>query len=47
MLGDQFATREQMMQRLVLDLAIRREQTYIDWLMTAIDVIRQGAGEVS
>ncbi|MFN6571476.1 PadR family transcriptional regulator [Dendronalium sp. ChiSLP03b] len=40
MLGDRFTSREQMMQKLVLDLVIRREQTYIDWLMTAIDVIR-------
>lgn len=39
MLGDRAANREQMMQRLVLELAIRREQTYIDWLKTAIDVI--------
>jgi DNA-binding PadR family transcriptional regulator len=38
-LYDQQANREQVMQRLVLDLAIRREQTYIDWLKTAIDVI--------
>jgi len=39
-LGDHSASREQIMQRLVLELAIRREQTYIDWLNTAIDVIR-------
>jgi DNA-binding PadR family transcriptional regulator len=38
-LGDRCASREQMMQRLVLELAIRREQTYIDWLKTAINVI--------
>lgn len=38
-LGDKSASREQIMQRLVLDLVIRREQTYIDWLKTAIDVI--------
>ncbi len=39
-LGDPSASREQIMQWLVLELAIRREQTYIDWLKTAIDVIR-------
>jgi len=38
-LGDQSASREQIMQRLVLELVIRREKTYIDWLKTAIDVI--------
>lgn len=38
-LGDKSASREQIMQRLVLELVIRREQTYIDWLKTAIDVI--------
>jgi DNA-binding PadR family transcriptional regulator len=38
-LNDQSASREQVMQRLVLELVIRREQTYIDWLKTAIDVI--------
>jgi len=38
-LGEQCANREQIMQRLVLELVIRREQTYIDWLKTAIDVI--------
>lgn len=40
-LDDKSASREQIMQRLVLELVIRREQTYIDWLKTAIDVIRQ------
>lgn len=38
-LGDQFASREQMMQRLALELVMRKEQTYIDWLSTAINVI--------
>lgn len=38
-LDDKSASREQLMQRLVLDLVIRREQTHIDWLKTAIDVI--------
>lgn len=28
------------MQRLVLELVIRREKTYIDWLNTAIDIIK-------
>lgn len=39
-LEDLAASREQIMQRLVLELAIRREQTYIDWLKTAIDFTR-------
>lgn len=38
-MGDRSASREQILQRLVLQLVIRREQTYIDWLKTAIDVI--------
>ncbi len=38
-LGDQSASREQIMQRLGLEFVSRREQTYIDWLKTAIDVI--------
>lgn len=40
-LGDEAASREQIMQRLVLELVMRREQTYIDSLKSAIDVIRQ------
>ena len=40
-LGDKSASREQIMQRLVLELVIRREQAYIDCLKTAIDVISQ------
>ncbi len=40
-LGDRGANREQIMQRLVLDLVIQREQTYIDWLKTAIEIIEQ------
>ncbi len=39
-LGNASASREQMMQRLVLELVIRQEQTYIDWLDMAIEVIR-------
>ncbi|MEH2289440.1 PadR family transcriptional regulator [Nostoc sp.] len=38
-LSDESANRKQVMQRLVLELVIRREETYIDWLKTAIDVI--------
>ncbi|KOP27978.1 PadR family transcriptional regulator [Hapalosiphon sp. MRB220] len=38
-LGDQYATREQVLQRLALELVLRREQTYIDWLKTAIEII--------
>jgi PadR family transcriptional regulator, regulatory protein AphA len=41
MLDNKSASREQVMQRLVLELVIQREQTYIDWLNTAIDIIRQ------
>lgn len=33
------SSREQILQRLVVDLAIAREQTYIDWLRAAIDAI--------
>jgi len=40
-LKDKSASRDQVMQRLVLELAIRREQTYIDWLKIAIDVCHQ------
>jgi DNA-binding PadR family transcriptional regulator len=40
-LDDPIASREQLMQRLVLELAIRKEQTYIDWLKTAIEVLSQ------
>jgi PadR family transcriptional regulator, regulatory protein AphA len=40
-LGDRHANREQIMQRLVLDLVIQREQTYIHWLKKAIDFIEQ------
>ncbi|MEH2071152.1 MAG: PadR family transcriptional regulator [Nostoc sp.] len=40
-LSDRSASREQVMQRLVLELVIRREQIYIDWLKTAINVIGQ------
>ncbi|BAY25156.1 PadR-like family transcriptional regulator [Calothrix sp. NIES-2100] len=38
---DEDANREQIMQRLVLELVVQREQTYIDWLKTAIDVIKR------
>jgi DNA-binding PadR family transcriptional regulator len=38
-LRDQSASREQIVQRLVLELVIRREQTYIEWLKTAIEVM--------
>ncbi|HEY9875825.1 MAG TPA: PadR family transcriptional regulator [Candidatus Obscuribacterales bacterium] len=38
-LGDRAASREQIMQRLVVELVMQREQAYIDWLNTAIDVI--------
>lgn len=38
-LGDKSASREQIVQRLVLELAIQREQTYIDWLNTAVDIM--------
>ena len=38
-LGDESASHEQVMQRLVLELVMQKEQTYIDWLSTAINVI--------
>lgn len=38
-LSDDAASREQILQQLVVDLAIAREQTYIDWLNKAIDAI--------
>jgi len=38
-MGDASASREQVMQRLVLELGLRKEQTYIDWLKASIDVI--------
>lgn len=34
------ASREQKMQRLVLELVARREQTYLDWLNQAIETVR-------
>jgi PadR family transcriptional regulator, regulatory protein AphA len=40
-LDDPLASRDRLMQRLVLELAIRKEQTYIDWLKTAIEVLSQ------
>lgn len=38
-LDDPAASREQVMQRLVLELVTRREQTYLDWLNDAIATI--------
>ena len=38
-LGDESASHKQVMQRLVLELVMRKEQTYIDWLSTAIDIV--------
>lgn len=35
------ASREQVLQRLVVDLAIQREQAYIDWLKTAIGLLAE------
>ncbi|MUG96037.1 PadR family transcriptional regulator [Scytonema sp. UIC 10036] len=40
-LGNLSSDRQQMMQRLVLELVLRQEQTYIDWLDMAIKTIRQ------
>jgi predicted nucleic acid-binding OB-fold protein len=34
------ASREQKMQRLVVELVRRREQTYLDWLNDAIETLR-------
>ncbi len=36
---DSKASREQKMQRLVLELVTRREQTYLDWLKEAIETV--------
>lgn len=38
-LDDPTATREQKMQRLVLELVTRREQTYLNWLKDAIEIV--------
>ncbi|MBD2099779.1 PadR family transcriptional regulator [Leptolyngbya sp. FACHB-261] len=38
-LDDASATRDQLMQRLVLESVIQREQTYIDWLKTAMETL--------
>jgi len=35
------ASREQIMQRLVLELVLEKEQTYINWLKTAISIVGQ------
>jgi DNA-binding PadR family transcriptional regulator len=40
-LNEHSASREQIMQRLVLDLVLEREQTYMNWLKSAIDVMLQ------
>ena len=37
---DPRASREQFLQRLVLELVTRREQTYLDWLSEAIETVR-------
>jgi DNA-binding PadR family transcriptional regulator len=39
-LNNAAVSREQKMHRLVLELMIRREQTYLDWLKDAIKVLR-------
>lgn len=43
-LDDPAASREQKMHRLVLQLLMRREQTYLDWLKDAIETLRNQAG---
>jgi PadR family transcriptional regulator AphA len=40
-LGEASASREQVMQRLVWEMVVRREQMYLDWLKTAIEVIQR------
>ncbi|MFB2917543.1 PadR family transcriptional regulator [Aerosakkonema funiforme] len=40
-LGDESASRFEVMQRLVLELVTRKEETYINWLLEAIDVIKE------
>ncbi|GAB1541318.1 hypothetical protein NUACC21_39890 [Scytonema sp. NUACC21] len=39
-LGNSAASRDQVLQRLVLELVLQQERTYIDWLDTAIETIR-------
>lgn len=39
LLNDPSATREQIIHRLVIDLIVRREQIYIEWLKTAMEKI--------
>lgn len=46
-LNEPTASREQQMQRLVLELVIRREQTYIQWLQDAIAVLHQSEPSAS
>ena len=42
-LSDELATREQVMHRLVLEMALRKEEAYINWLKLALKTIqRQG-----
>jgi PadR family transcriptional regulator, regulatory protein AphA len=41
----QSANREQMMQRLAQELAISREQAYLDWLNRAIELMQQDEGD--
>ena len=42
-LGDLQRSREQKLHRLVLELAIQREQTYLDWLKGAIATLNAGS----
>jgi PadR family transcriptional regulator, regulatory protein AphA len=39
-LDDPAASREQRMHRLVVELVMRREQTYLNWLNNAIETLR-------
>lgn len=43
-LDDPTASREQRLHRLVVELMRRREQTYMDWLNDAIEIINQQKG---
>ena len=46
-LDDPAASPDQKMHRLVLELVMRREQTYLDWLKDAIETIQNQTGSAS
>ena len=44
-LDDSSATREQVMHRLVLEMALSKESAYINWLKLAIETIQRLEGQ--